>query len=223
MSQPKPSGEGLNILSIDGGGARGLSTLIIIEELMKRIQHHEKLESTPSPYQYFDLIAGTGTGAKVAHAGPFSHQIIRETDKGSVLGKKVVQSVRNLNVQDIKAEGFTYGDYTRGNWEPRRANNGEPIHRNTVQNVRKNRWAKFQYNMRAGIPTAFRSYPASVNQGPICAIWEALCATIAHPDLFKSFDIGSPSLKQSFVDAGTTCILCHERWYWPCAHDPSPR
>ncbi|QRW16049.1 Helicase conserved C-terminal domain [Rhizoctonia solani] len=46
---------------------------------------------------------------KVAHAGSFSHRIIRETDKG-VLGKKVVQSVRNVNVQDIKAEGFTYGD-----------------------------------------------------------------------------------------------------------------
>ena len=46
----------------DGGGIRGLSELIIIEELMERIKWKEKLDKTPIPADYFDLIGGTSTG-----------------------------------------------------------------------------------------------------------------------------------------------------------------
>lgn len=50
-------------------------------------------------------------------------------------------------------------------------------------------FAMSKHNMNAGIPTIFRSYEAVVNSGPDCTIWEALYATMAHPDLFKSIDI----------------------------------
>ena len=46
----------------DGGGIRGLSELIIIEELMERIKWKEKLDKTPTPADYFDLNGGTSTG-----------------------------------------------------------------------------------------------------------------------------------------------------------------
>ena len=45
----------------DGGGIRGLSELIIIEELMERIKWKEKLDKTPIPADYFDLMGGTST------------------------------------------------------------------------------------------------------------------------------------------------------------------
>jgi predicted acylesterase/phospholipase RssA len=61
------------------------------------------------------------------------------------------------------------------------------------------------YNLNAGIPTVFRSYQGPANQGPDCSIWEALCATMAHPDLFKSVNIGEPPLMQSFVGGGLGC------------------
>ncbi|CAE6368910.1 unnamed protein product, partial [Rhizoctonia solani] len=52
--------EGLNILCIDGGGVRGLSSLIILQEIMRRIQN--KKSGEVHPYEHFDIIAGTGTG-----------------------------------------------------------------------------------------------------------------------------------------------------------------
>jgi hypothetical protein len=48
--------------STDGGGIRGLSELIILQEIMKRIQHEEGRLTTPLPCEYFDLICGTSTG-----------------------------------------------------------------------------------------------------------------------------------------------------------------
>ena len=48
----------LRVLSLDGGGIRGLSTLLVLKELMKEIDP----ETPPKPCDVFDLICGTGTG-----------------------------------------------------------------------------------------------------------------------------------------------------------------
>lgn len=52
--------EGLCLLSLDGGGVRGLSTLMILETLMARI--NSKREEAAKPCEVFDLIGGTSTG-----------------------------------------------------------------------------------------------------------------------------------------------------------------
>jgi hypothetical protein len=56
----------LNILSLDGGGVRGLSSLLILHNLMIRLQHKRKCFEIPQPWQEFDLIIGTSTGGIVA-------------------------------------------------------------------------------------------------------------------------------------------------------------
>jgi hypothetical protein len=61
------------------------------------------------------------------------------------------------------------------------------------------------HNMNAGIPCIFRSYQGFANQMPECTIWQALCASMAHPDLFKSVDIGELPMQESFVDGGLVC------------------
>lgn len=48
--------------SSDGGGIRGLSELLILEEIMERIKVELNLDTTPIPADYFDLIGGTSTG-----------------------------------------------------------------------------------------------------------------------------------------------------------------
>ena len=53
------------MLHADGGGIRGLSELLILQELMNRIKAHEQLEETPLPCDYFDLIGGTSTGGYI--------------------------------------------------------------------------------------------------------------------------------------------------------------
>jgi patatin-like phospholipase/acyl hydrolase len=47
---------------IDGGGIRGLSGLAMLQEMMSRIEFDQGLDSTPQPRDYFNMIAGGGTG-----------------------------------------------------------------------------------------------------------------------------------------------------------------
>lgn len=55
---------GLCLLSLDGGGVRGLSTLFILSALMRRLNDERqslKLKRM-KPCEVFDLIGGTSTG-----------------------------------------------------------------------------------------------------------------------------------------------------------------
>ena len=51
----------LCLLSLDGGGVRGLSSLAIHKRLMETINP----DSPPKPCDYFDMIGGTSTGGYV--------------------------------------------------------------------------------------------------------------------------------------------------------------
>ena len=46
----------------DGGGIRGLSPLLILQEMLYRIKSKERLTDLPKPCEIFDLAGGTGTG-----------------------------------------------------------------------------------------------------------------------------------------------------------------
>ncbi|KAK0218879.1 hypothetical protein IW262DRAFT_1558545 [Armillaria fumosa] len=52
----------VNLLSLDSGGIRGVSQLIILDEIMKCIQVKKHLTEVPKPCEYFHLIGGSGTG-----------------------------------------------------------------------------------------------------------------------------------------------------------------
>jgi patatin-like phospholipase/acyl hydrolase len=54
------------ILALDGGGVRGLSSLLILQKLMREIQRLKGDSQLPLPCQYFDLICGTSTGGLIA-------------------------------------------------------------------------------------------------------------------------------------------------------------
>jgi patatin-like phospholipase/acyl hydrolase len=53
----------LRVLSIDGGGIRGLVPALVLEELERRLKAKGKTEPL---HAYFDLIAGTSTGGIIA-------------------------------------------------------------------------------------------------------------------------------------------------------------
>ncbi|KAF2101561.1 FabD/lysophospholipase-like protein [Rhizodiscina lignyota] len=64
-------GPPLRILSLDGGGVRGYSMLILLQELMHRTfveteGRAPRRNEIPKPCDHFDLIAGTGTGGLIA-------------------------------------------------------------------------------------------------------------------------------------------------------------
>lgn len=63
--EPNPvDQEGLCLLSLDGGGVRGLSTLFILKGIMERLncEREEAGLSSVKPCDIFDLIGGTSTG-----------------------------------------------------------------------------------------------------------------------------------------------------------------
>jgi Patatin-like phospholipase len=61
------------ILALDGGGVRGLSSLLIVGQLMREVQRiiansgqATARDKPPLPCEYFDLICGTSTGGLIA-------------------------------------------------------------------------------------------------------------------------------------------------------------
>lgn len=64
--EPNPlDSTGLCLLSLDGGGVRGLSTLYILKSIMDRLNHERKITANlppTKPCKVFDLIGGTSTG-----------------------------------------------------------------------------------------------------------------------------------------------------------------
>jgi patatin-like phospholipase/acyl hydrolase len=63
--EPNPlDSTGLCLLSLDGGGVRGLSTLYTLKSIMDRLNLNRKESKLPSvkPCEVFDLIGGTSTG-----------------------------------------------------------------------------------------------------------------------------------------------------------------
>ncbi|KAJ1308664.1 hypothetical protein OPQ81_004357 [Rhizoctonia solani] len=188
------------------GGARGLSALILLEELMKRMQPLKKLDSPPYPYQCFDVIAGTGTGAiQACMLGRLRMPVNLAIESYADLAKEVFSEKKRFRSESFKRtklKGSLRRMILTVTGDPE-----EPmIDRQQIEGRCKTLvFAMSSHDMRVGIPTVFRSYPVISNEGPRCTIWETLCATMAHPDLFKSFEIGRPPLNQSFVDAGLGC------------------
>ncbi|KAL6713171.1 hypothetical protein ACLMJK_009292 [Lecanora helva] len=60
--------DGLCLLSLDGGGVRGLSTLHILQRIMDRVNDLRKERGRPFrlPCEIFDMIGGTSTGGLIA-------------------------------------------------------------------------------------------------------------------------------------------------------------
>jgi patatin-like phospholipase/acyl hydrolase len=59
-------GRGLNLLSLDGDGIRGLSTLQVLKTILERLARERGLEKPPKPCEFFDMIRGTSTGGLIA-------------------------------------------------------------------------------------------------------------------------------------------------------------
>lgn len=71
MSQTMLEEKDADQANADGGGVRGFSMLILLQELMYRTYVETegkapKKHQIPKPCEYFDLIAGTGTGGLIA-------------------------------------------------------------------------------------------------------------------------------------------------------------
>ena len=50
------------LIFVDGGGIRGISSLLILQTIMENIREARNLNQVPRPCEIFDVIGGTSTG-----------------------------------------------------------------------------------------------------------------------------------------------------------------
>jgi patatin-like phospholipase/acyl hydrolase len=58
--------ESLRLLSLDGGGIKGLTSLLILKRIFRTLRELGHYDEEPKPCEVFDLIAGTSTGGLIA-------------------------------------------------------------------------------------------------------------------------------------------------------------
>ncbi|KAG8738544.1 hypothetical protein FRC10_006748 [Ceratobasidium sp. 414] len=196
--------KGLNLLAIDGGGARGLSALVILSALMERLQQILGLSEPPNPCDYFDLMAGTGTGGiQVVLLGRLGMSIDDARNCYSKLATEVFSDKKLISLGGPVFKASKLEQILKAIIEEKTGDAHERMI--TDSDCKVFVCAMSRHNMNAGIPCIMRTYLAPKNQMPNYTICETLRATTAHPDLFKSVELGEPSAKESFIDGGLGC------------------
>ncbi|KAF8678145.1 FabD lysophospholipase-like protein [Rhizoctonia solani] len=175
--------------------------------MMHRINSKRRRgEGIIEPYDHFDFIAGTGTGG-ACMLGRLRMPIEKVIEEYPKLMEKIFSEKKMAGSTMYKAT--TLQEALKAMVQDATGEEGAAIQ---VNDGCKNAiFAMAKHNMNSALPVIFRSYATSSNPSPNCAIWQALYATMAYPDLFKSIDIGDSSAPQSFVggDLGCSNPLMH--------------
>ncbi|KAI3320294.1 FabD/lysophospholipase-like protein [Xylariaceae sp. AK1471] len=218
----------LKLLSIDGGGIRGISTLIILKYLMKRINP----TNPPKPCDYFDLIGGTSTGGIIAlMLGRLRMNVQECIDKYIELSSAAFTPKRSKAnaLFKIKDKWDVTGSY-RSDILVREM-------RQAVQDYLGSRDPEAMlhdldpackvfvcaFTKARSTPILLRSYTTEDSidflSGSNCTIWQAARATSAAATFFDPIQIG----RQTFVDGATGMnnpveqVLEEAKSIWPDA------
>ncbi|KAG8982224.1 hypothetical protein FRB90_006947, partial [Tulasnella sp. 427] len=185
----------LRLLSFDGGGVRGLISLIILDHIMHNIAPNTK------PCDYFDLIGGTSTGGLIAIMLGRLRMSIPDCIKAySELSKNIFdESLLRIIPRLMKAHKFSAeklkdaielvvnthkGGSSTMMWDnPADRQPGESICRTFVVAVQG-----------CGVnypPKLFRTYNNRFQQQSAdkCQIWEAARATSCAPSFFPDIEV----------------------------------
>lgn len=125
-------------LRADGGGIRGLSTIMILERIMKSFNYGRKGNDIQQPWQVFDLIGGTSTGGFVAGHILVSRLTAEASQNNCHYAwpaQNEFERMRNCIYQLVRADLQTATFQTQfasksarllsSKWEVRRGNSGE--------------------------------------------------------------------------------------------------
>ncbi|EMD39819.1 hypothetical protein CERSUDRAFT_150518 [Gelatoporia subvermispora B] len=210
LGQGKPP---LRLLSLDGGGVRGISSLYILQQVMEDIAG----DKNAKPCEYFDMIAGTSTGGLIA----------------LMLGRlrmSVPDCIRAYN--DLAKQIFGDKSYMRLGWKG--AFYDENVFTKALQDfIASDKYGKPSYDKDSPMydpdPNAckvfvlacrakgvnnesvlhLRTYknPNTDNPGAQTKIWEAARATSAAPAYFLQQQIGEDSTVDGGIAANNPILL----------------
>jgi len=231
------------ILSLDGGGVRGLSSLVILREIMEEVQRQAKLKETPRPCDYFDLIGGTSTGGLIAiMLGRL--KIVRGFKFFRVLTAKSIEECidqyMKLSEEVFNRDHTVFGVLPTGEKGYRF---DSAILEQVIQGLMDTKLKDQNASMAEtddsnhkicrtfvvatsaavaqGPLILFRSYDTHENNASKCAIWKAARATSAAPSFFDPVFINVPAPGAWYVDGGlrynnpAQVALDEARQCWP--------
>jgi predicted acylesterase/phospholipase RssA len=221
------------VLSLDGGGVRGLSELMILQRIMNDIADAERAPvGSLRSCDYFDLICGTSTGGLIAILLgrlkltvkeaidtniELSQDIFAKDHSSAVFGSSIRASkggrsrfdarVLQSKIQDTVARFCNDKDERLYDPDLERVARGQrPCHVAVL--------AVFEYRVNNPQPQLFKSWDRNDN----VKIWEAARATSAAPTFFDPIEIGTSPV--CYIDAGLgfnnpaeeAFSEIHERW-----------
>ncbi|KAG6826376.1 hypothetical protein H0H92_016077 [Tricholoma furcatifolium] len=178
---------GLRLLALDDGGIRGLSELIILQEIMHRLKNIASLDSVPKPCDYFDVIGGVGTGGVIAlMLGRLQMPIDVAIEEYVKFSKKVYSDVKKYGSEEFKATTFVSA------MEDILKVAGYPVDLLILEDNPACRSFVIALPANSMTPCFFRSYKIKAKEHYNCTFVEAACATTQS---FKPVDIGPKYLK----------------------------
>ncbi|CAE6384865.1 unnamed protein product [Rhizoctonia solani] len=192
----------LRLLSLDGGGVRGISSLRILKDIMDRIKPGAR------PCDYFDLIAGTSTGGLIAimlgrlrmsvddciqHYHSLAKHIFKRNPAAQAGSLAFVEhrfSPDNLEqaIKDVVAKLSPLNT--------KMADHHSRCARTFVLAVRK-------HNVNNHAARRIRTYATQHHAADTCEIWEAGRATSAAPSYFPPIKLKDEHGQlRSYIDGG---------------------
>ncbi|KAL2885559.1 Vegetative incompatibility protein HET-E-1 [Ceratocystis lukuohia] len=217
-STRQATGPPKRILSIDGGGVRGLSSLLILEKIMERIKHLENLPEVPKPCDRFDLIGGTGTGGiiaimlgrlkmnvdesikaykKLSETGFCEKRTIFKRSNYAFSDKKLEAAIRVAIRNNCCEASCVEQRRERTTSTPSNCTHGDLCF--YEENCVKTAVLAVTKNNVETLPTIFTTYPPLTTSLSTCTVWEIARATSAAVAFFKPFKLGRDGIE--FIDA----------------------
>ncbi|KAJ5553447.1 hypothetical protein N7494_002825 [Penicillium frequentans] len=211
--------EPLRILSLDGGGIRGISSLLILEKIMEKIRDVKHLDRVPRPCDHFDLIGGTSTGGiiaimlgrlgmtvdecirayrKVAQQAftPKRTSILPASPRGAFSAQALEEAIKQT-VREFCTDGECVARRRQGS-----PTTGTCPHSNLAfrdQACTKTVALAITKSNVDAKPTLFETYDTSADLDE-CTIWQVARATSAATTFFKPIKVGRDAVE--FIDAG---------------------
>ena len=208
------------ILCLDGGGVRGLSSLMILRKIMEKVADHEGGEyRSLRPCDYFDLICGTSTGGIIALLlGRLKLTVDEAMERYIMLSQSVFSVDRahlalwkrsksgepkfDEKILEQKMKETVSGCY--GETEDSRLYDPLQVEGRASRQCHVAVVAGIANDTKDRVPRLLRTY----ERNDQCSIWQAARATSASPYYFNAIEIGSPSI--TYADAGLD--FCNPAW-----------
>ncbi|KAL2885567.1 Vegetative incompatibility protein HET-E-1 [Ceratocystis lukuohia] len=212
------------ILSIDGGGVRGLSSLLILEKIMECIQQVEDLPEVPKPCDRFDLIGGTGTGGiiaimlgrlkmnvdesikaykKLSETGFCEERKIFKWRKYAFSDKKLEAAIKVAIRENCCEASCVEQRRERTTSTPSNCTHGDLCF--YEENCVKTAVLAVTKDNLDALPTIFTTYPPPSARLAECTVWEIARATSAAVAFFKPIELGRERIE--FIAAHTENYL----------------